>query len=385
MSRNIEDNRQRWPREDLWEPKSDYEKGGKYHKVHATTYRSGHSVEFDDTEDGERIRVTHAKGSYTEMQSDGSVVRRANNNSYYVTVGDERTRTKGDTESLTDGKGILEFKDGLVIKAKYIRFESDTLTHNNKNVGDTHKHSDVMPGSAFTGPPDEGSSAGSSAQFGDSGTDQAIDNLEANVESLNSTVNTLSSNVTSLTSNVSSLSSNVNTLSSNVNSLTSNVTSLSSNVDSLTTTLSTKLAISENLADVANTSEARTNLGLEIGTDVQPYDANTAMLDVEDQVLTGGARVTIKNLGNLSGQSITPDPGDRPMQKVTNNGAGSILPGSNHGQYNLIIVNTTGAGTITTTGWTLKGDSLDTSTTSKFLCSCIVSSDFNVMIVTKVA
>src|SRR5690606_4014647 len=38
-----------------------------------------------------------------------------------------------------------------------------------------------------------------------------------------------------------------------------------------------------------------------------------ALIDVEDQVITGGARVTIDNLGNLSGQSITPDPGDRPM------------------------------------------------------------------------
>lgn len=110
-----------------------------------------------------------------------------------------------------------------------------------------------------------------------------------------------------------------------------------------------------------------------------------AALDVEDQTIAGGARVTPKDLGNLSGSSITPDPGDRPMQKVTNNGAGSILPGSNEGQYTLLVINTTGAGAITTTGWTLKGDSFDTTTTSKFACSCLVTSDIKLMTITKVA
>lgn len=110
-----------------------------------------------------------------------------------------------------------------------------------------------------------------------------------------------------------------------------------------------------------------------------------ARLDTEDQTITGGARVTPKDLGNLSGASITPDPGDRAVQKVTNNGGGSILPGSNEGAYILQVINTTGAGAITTTGWTLKGDSFDTTTTSKFLCSCLVTSDMKVMTITKVA
>lgn len=105
----------------------------------------------------------------------------------------------------------------------------------------------------------------------------------------------------------------------------------------------------------------------------------------EDQTVTGGARVTVKNLGNLSGATITPDPGDRPIQKITNNGAGSILPGTNEGQYTLVLINTTGAGSVTTTGWTLEGDSLDTTTTSKFVCSCIVTSDVKLMVIVKVA
>lgn len=107
--------------------------------------------------------------------------------------------------------------------------------------------------------------------------------------------------------------------------------------------------------------------------------------NVEDQTITGGGRVTPKDLGNLSGASITPDPGDRSIQKVTNNGAGSILPGSNEGHYILQVLNTTGAGAITTTGWTLLGDAFDTTTTSKFLCSGLVTSDLKVLTVLKVA
>lgn len=107
--------------------------------------------------------------------------------------------------------------------------------------------------------------------------------------------------------------------------------------------------------------------------------------NAEDQSISGGAVVVVKDLGNLSGASITPDPGDRSMQKISNNGAGSILPGVKVGSYLLEVINTAGAGAITTTGWTLKGDSFDVTAASKFLCSCVVTADLKLMSITKVA
>jgi hypothetical protein len=133
-----------------------------------------------------------------------------------------------------------------------------------------------------------------------------------------------------------------------------------------------------NASDTTLSRSAAGRLAVE-GNDV-------ALLAVEDQVVSGGARITIKDLGNLSGASITPDPGDRPTQKITNNGAGSILPGSNYGSYRLLVINTTGASaSITTTGWILKGDSFDATTTSKFLIGCDVYADMAVMNIQKVA
>lgn len=117
-------------------------------------------------------------------------------------------------------------------------------------------------------------------------------------------------------------------------------------------------------------------------------DFTMAATNVELQTLAGGANVTVKDLGALSAagsNTITPNPGNRPIQKITNDHAGSILPGSNEGQYSLEVINTTGAGALTTTGWTLKGDSFDTTVTSKFLCACFVTSDIKTMIITKVA
>lgn len=110
-----------------------------------------------------------------------------------------------------------------------------------------------------------------------------------------------------------------------------------------------------------------------------------AALNLEDQTLTGGARVTVKDLGNTSGNTITPDPGDRAIQKVTNNGAWTLAPGSNSGCYLLSVINTTGAAVPTTSGFTKVDGVFDTTTTSKFHCAVTVTSDYSILQILKVA
>lgn len=133
---------------------------------------------------------------------------------------------------------------------------------------------------------------------------------------------------------------------------------------------------------MADEAAFKAAVNLEIGVDVQGYDADTAKLDVEDQTLTGGARVTSKSLGTITSGTVTPDPGDRPLQHYTNNGAHTLAPGSNTGSYLLDITNAASAGAITTSGWTKKvGDAFTTTNGHKFRCSCSVGDAGSLLVV----
>lgn len=98
-----------------------------------------------------------------------------------------------------------------------------------------------------------------------------------------------------------------------------------------------------------------------------------AYTNVEDQTLTGGARVTSKDLGTPTAAStVTLDPGDRPLQHLTNNAAFILAPGSNSGSLLLDITNGATAGAITTSGWTKVTGAFTTTNGNKFRCSCSI-------------
>jgi len=112
-------------------------------------------------------------------------------------------------------------------------------------------------------------------------------------------------------------------------------------------------------------------------TDASPFvtysttDSQFARLDTEEQVLAGGARVTIKALGTagvVSSGTVTIDPGDRPMQNYTNGGT-HTLTGTSTGSCALLITNNSSAGAITLSGITKIGDDFDTTNGSVFLCT----------------
>jgi len=136
---------------------------------------------------------------------------------------------------------------------------------------------------------------------------------------------------------------------------------------------------------VISSSNANAAVNFSAGTKDVTNDVratNQAKLDVEDQTLAGGVRVTEKDLGTVSSGTTTPDPGDRPIQKYTNGGAHTLAPGSNVGAYLLTIVNNGSAGAITTSGWTkVAGDSFTTTNGHKFRCHCSVTGDGSVLIV----
>lgn len=130
---------------------------------------------------------------------------------------------------------------------------------------------------------------------------------------------------------------------------------------------------------------AAKNTGTAAGTVAAGNDTRitgAAQLAVEDQVLTGGARVTSKDLGTITTGTVTPDPGDRPLQHYTNNGAHTLAPGTNPGSYLLDITNGASAGAITLTGWTkTAGDAFTTTSGNKFRCHCSVGNGGSLLII----
>ena len=97
--------------------------------------------------------------------------------------------------------------------------------------------------------------------------------------------------------------------------------------------------------------------------------------DQENQLIAGGANVTVKSLGNLSGATLVIDPGDRPMQSVVNNGAGTIQPDpgiAKGGHCTLYVNNAVGAVVPLTSAWSLVDGSFDATVGSKFVCSIVI-------------
>lgn len=93
-----------------------------------------------------------------------------------------------------------------------------------------------------------------------------------------------------------------------------------------------------------------------------------ARLDTADQALTGGVVVTSNSLGTIASGTVTPDPGDRPLQHYTNNGAHTLAPSSNAGTVVVDITNGASAGAVTTSGFTLVTGAFTTTNGHKFRC-----------------
>jgi hypothetical protein len=63
---------------------------------------SGHTVEFDDTKDAERINEHHKSGTFYEVDADGTKVTRIVANNYIIVAGSNNINIKGDVNLTID-------------------------------------------------------------------------------------------------------------------------------------------------------------------------------------------------------------------------------------------------------------------------------------------
>ena len=82
---------------------------------HVMETESGHVIEVDDTENGERINVRHKTGSFIEIHPDGSIVKKSVANSHDVNAGDAYASSKNRTVYVSadyyirvDGNAVVE-------------------------------------------------------------------------------------------------------------------------------------------------------------------------------------------------------------------------------------------------------------------------------------
>lgn len=120
--------------------------------------------------------------------------------------------------------------------------------------------------------------------------------------------------------------------------------------------------------------------GLQIGTDVQAYDADTLKADTAD-TLTAGFRDAADDDGTQSSGTYTPsDSAGTWSKQITNGGSFTLAPPSPANDEviygTILMINNASAGAVTVSGWTNTGGaSLTTTDTHKFIGSFIVYDD----------
>lgn len=120
-------------------------------------------------------------------------------------------------------------------------------------------------------------------------------------------------------------------------------------------------------ADTTRAVTPATLAGL-IGTVLEAYDADVLKAN-ETEALSVGFSATVYDHGSISTGTVTPSEANGVMHEYDNAGAHTLSPPSNNTSLLVDITNVTGAGAITTSGFTLvTGDLFTTTVGHKFRC-----------------
>jgi hypothetical protein len=117
------------------EPESAYAAAYPFNQVIET--EAGHLVEFDSTPNAERIHVYHKKGTYIEIDVNGSMVRKVVGDNYEVIDRNNFVFVKGANNLTVEGKTNILVKNDAAIQVDgdlSVTSHGDTLVQSAKNV-----------------------------------------------------------------------------------------------------------------------------------------------------------------------------------------------------------------------------------------------------------
>ena len=115
------------------QPASSYNAVYPYNQVYES--ESGHTVEFDDTKDHERIHIRHRNGTRIELRPDGDSLTIVKGNNYIVIDNDNKVYIKGNSDITVNGNANIRAVGDVGVLAENI----DLTASNNINLsaGDT--------------------------------------------------------------------------------------------------------------------------------------------------------------------------------------------------------------------------------------------------------
>lgn len=99
---------------EVTEPSTPYASIYPFNKVIET--ESGHIIEFDDTEQVERLHIYHKSGTFIEIHPDGSTVRKVIGEDYEIKMADDFIHVKGDHHITVDGNANIYTKGNVNMK-----------------------------------------------------------------------------------------------------------------------------------------------------------------------------------------------------------------------------------------------------------------------------
>jgi len=96
------------------EPETKYGTVYPYNNVKET--ESGHILEFDDTQEKERIHLAHRSGSFQEWFPDGDKVEKVTKDNYQIIMGDDRVYIMGKCLITVQGDAKIYVKENAYVK-----------------------------------------------------------------------------------------------------------------------------------------------------------------------------------------------------------------------------------------------------------------------------